>query len=617
MEVRQEKPPAYSHHHHHHHPDSLQLPSVPTTDPQANNATEPIHLPDLKSLGLPVSTAHSRNTSLTDDQYHSHALPHHAREQPWQPSFTPLSHVVFPRVPSTAPRSVADVDMASPMDTESIMSMDEQPPNPAQRTDLNSKELMAVEAIVGLGNPDYIMSPSTRSATMQSQVGPHPGQEPEPLLSLLTSSHPWLGGTINNSMSAYSTTKAYSPRFIQYSADFVERNVANTVGTVGRRTGVEGSLRRYLGDRRPSDQNLPNHKRRRVEDDSLDIEQGLQTPPLRTFRARGDSDVVFGRDELLPPPYDSNRSPEYEERSDNQTDRYHDHRHSDSRPVHWSTRMIITTSGLGAALSEKSLRSLKFCLGILRQATNHLGNVMRALRLVLSDYESSTRPLPTDFKSSDSEKGVGSGRLLREIEEHQREAQARMLAERIKTLSEDIWQTLKNVVASVSRYTGGALPDNAGALVRRQLLSVPQRWQAASAASSQQEQDRSNGAPTEVRTANRMLAFATEGLDMMAQVSMVVESTIVSAEQWLDSLGRKRSRQSEETEAGDEKMGGGDRDAAMQTPLAQGQQLPQQQQALHALYAQLAQEQQQQRQQQAQYPVAPAARTQDENEIPK
>ena len=36
-----------------------------------------------------------------------------------------------------------------------------------------------------------------------------------------------------------------------------------------------------------------------------------------------------------------------------------------------------------------------------------------------------------------------------------------------------------------------------------------------------------------------MIAFATEGLDMMAQVNTVVKTTLESAENWLQSLGRR------------------------------------------------------------------------------
>jgi hypothetical protein len=36
-----------------------------------------------------------------------------------------------------------------------------------------------------------------------------------------------------------------------------------------------------------------------------------------------------------------------------------------------------------------------------------------------------------------------------------------------------------------------------------------------------------------------MVAFATEGLDMMSQVSHVVKATLDSAERWLERAGRR------------------------------------------------------------------------------
>ncbi|OMP85584.1 Clock-controlled protein 8 [Diplodia seriata] len=274
----------------------------------------------------------------------------------------------------------------------------------------------------------------------------------------------------------------------------------------------------------------------------MDIEQGLHTPPVRAARTRGDSDISSVREETLPP-YDTERSPEYEERTAN------GHRqlallngnqksgNESSQSSHWSTRVMITTSGLGVALSEKSLRSLKFCLNLLRDATAHIGTAMRALRMVLEDFEKATN----GSSQYNDEKCVGSRQLMRDMEEQQREQESRRLANRIKAISQEIWETIKKVCSSVSQYTGGALPENAGNIVRRQLLSVPQRWQAATAATTRNGQEGENGEPAEVRGANRMLAFGKEGLDMIAQVSLVVESTIKSAEQWLDSLGRKRT----------------------------------------------------------------------------
>jgi hypothetical protein len=107
-----------------------------------------------------------------------------------------------------------------------------------------------------LTQADFARSPTAHSITLSARS---PTAEPEPLLSLLTSNHPWLGGTINGSISAYNTTKGYTPRFVQYGAELIERNIGspmvNTVSSVGRRTGMEQNIRRYLGEqgRRPSD----------------------------------------------------------------------------------------------------------------------------------------------------------------------------------------------------------------------------------------------------------------------------------------------------------------------------------------------------------------------------
>ena len=53
--------------------------------------------------------------------------------------------------------------------------------------------------------------------------------------------------------------------------------------------------------------------------------------------------------------------------------------------------------------------------------------------------------------------------------------------------------------------------------------------------------------------ANRVLVLAKEGLDMMAQVSGVLDGTIVSAEEWCERLGRTR-REEREQENDDRSM---------------------------------------------------------------
>ena len=62
-------------------------------------------------------------------------------------------------------------------------------------------------------------------------------------------------------------------------------------------------------------------------------------------------------------------------------------------------------------------------------------------------------------------------------------------------------------------------------------MSLPQRWRLVSA--------NQTGESETSRGAHRMVAFATEGLDMMSQVSHVVKATLDSAERWLERAGRR------------------------------------------------------------------------------
>lgn len=121
-----------------------------------------------------------------------------------------------------------------------------------------------------------------------------------------------------------------------------------------------------------------------------------------------------------------------------------------------------------------------------------------------------------------------------------------MLAERIKSLGADILKTVQSVVNAVNQYTGPALPENAAALVRRQILSIPHRMRAAetnaSTATSPTEgsSGQSSADSMAIRSGRKWLDFATQSLDMIEQVNLVVSGTIRSAERWLESMGRKK-----------------------------------------------------------------------------
>jgi hypothetical protein len=365
------------------------------------------------------------------------------------------------------------------------------------------------------------------------------------MLSLITSTHPWLGGTINGSISAYNLTKGYSPRFVKYGAELIERNVGspmvNTVSSVGRRTGMEQNLRRYLGEahRRPSDLEQGDteaaRKRPRVASPAGDA---MEVDARASPRTRMGSHSSYA--ESLPA-YDDQRSPNYED--DDNTAMLESTRKEPAqsstpqdRRVAWSTQLIMTTSGLGVALSAASLRSLRQCLHLLRGATSHIDSVMQALKLVLEEYEAALR----NRRQSDGYASPNEKHTVKTTTSggEEKDDQVYRIAERIKVLSSDIWTTLQSVVQSVSRYTGGALPQNASQVVRTQLLSVPQRWQLAGRRTAGTDEAADGNEGEAVRGANRMLAFAMEGLDMMGQITTVVDGTVQSAESWLSRIGR-------------------------------------------------------------------------------
>lgn len=123
------------------------------------------------------------------------------------------------------------------------------------------------------------------------------------------------------------------------------------------------------------------------------------------------------------------------------------------------------------------------------------------------------------------------------------DAERSVLNAKIAELKNDVLKTLKEVVDIVSKYAGGALPENARVLVRKHLTSLPQRFRLASANTRRTAE----GGDREVTEgANRVMVLAKEGLDMMAQVSGVLDGTIVSAEEWCERLGRKKREEQSE-----------------------------------------------------------------------
>ncbi|KAI0401982.1 transcription factor Opi1-domain-containing protein [Xylaria palmicola] len=407
---------------------------------------------------------------------------------------------------------------------------------------------MAAEALGDL-RADFVSSPIRRSTPPRSPRSLALGQQPEPLLSLLTTSHPFLATTIDNATSAYTNSKNYYPR-IKTSIEYVEGYVipiANTVGSVGRVTGVEDGVRWFLRRSKPHGDELEGQgskKRRKVGSGDGNYKDMTPEPGSGAQTPRASSDNSYERrlsitstvDTL--PAYDELRSPPYAENGPG----------PDGRPngPAWQSRLIMSTSGLSIAMSEESLRSLKYCLGWLRWANAHIGNVVNSLTITMEKYEQRGHESDGDHTMQ----GNSSGQDTEDRSQ---------LAAKIGLLRLDVLKTLQDAINTVSQYAGGALPENARELVRRHLTSLPQRFHLASMASDREASARTEASIEEGRqgqekqeeketreSARRVLLLAKEGLDMMSQVSGVLNGTLVSAEEWCERLGKKKREQRED-----------------------------------------------------------------------
>ncbi|KAI9668998.1 MAG: hypothetical protein M1817_005155 [Caeruleum heppii] len=477
-------------------------------------------------------------------------------------------------------------DISNPADEESVTSTEDNHHRAGSVLSMDDPDVRIAAQALGDLRADFIHSPPNQSSPLPppfSTLDPamngerRSSQQPEPLLSLLTTSHPLLSTAINGSLSAYSTSKSYSPRF-KSGAEFVERHigspVATTVNTVGRRSGVEGGVRWWLGSRRGSaiqqgagsrrgsavqqssedEEGEGAHKRQKVNNvsrnGSIDLERNLYMG-LQEYGQRRQSQLSF---ESLPA-YDDYRSPSYDSQNALITTQKSEDGRDGNANSTWQSRLMLSTSGLGIAMSDESLRSLKYCLTWLRWANIHLGKVIIALKDVLEEWDQSqARVNSADPPSPASPKTVTNGHTSPgdtstsgPVIPHPAVDEA-AISQKIHELKRDVLKTLKKVVDVVSKYAGGALPENARLLVRRHLTSLPQRFHLA-ATSNPTMSDALQPTSETASSAHRVMVLAREGLDMMAQVSGVVDGTIVSAEEWCERLGRRKRGEPEEDPA--------------------------------------------------------------------
>ncbi|TVY43127.1 Clock-controlled protein [Lachnellula occidentalis] len=521
-----EQPPSYSQSH---DPQTLDFPSVPTIPPITHHDRTLPPLPPAPTEPRPRAEEH---------------------QFVW-PSSNPLTAYYQPGPSQLSPKNSSTIGIDSP----SLMDLD----TPESRGRRGGSVLsiddpdvrLAAEALGDL-RADFIQSPPQQhtSPPSSSRNPQARGEQPEPLLSLLTTSHPLIGTAIGGSISAYSASKNYSPRF-KSSAEYVERRftpVVNTVGSVGRITGVEGGVRWFLGEKSQpfdiEDTTEGSHKRRKVgaNDHESDRNASRDSHPFYQQELQHRQRTLSQADSL--PAYDEYRSPSYEAAQQALVPtRQQDEPQSPGSS--WQSRLVLSTSGLSVAMSEESLRSLKYCLGWLRWANEHIGKVILALKSVLEGYDNSASS-ETSGKITNSD-----GQLVVRTDSERSALNAKVAA-----LKSDVLKTLKEVVDIVSRYAGGALPENARVLVRRHLTSLPRRFKLANSRHGDAGNSRNleQGDAEVANGANRVLVLAKEGLDMMAQVSGVLDGTIISAEEWCERLGRNRREEAEEAGDGDGEM---------------------------------------------------------------
>ncbi|KAG6037448.1 hypothetical protein E4U41_005090 [Claviceps citrina] len=518
-------------------------------------------LPSLSS----VTGVHAlRGEAPREDRQHPASHSSHSLPIQWPPLNGPLAY----RQSSPAPLNMHGADSPSrTMDLDGNNSVSSAPSpgrySPSNCVNLDDPDVRLAAEALGELRADFISSPPDTASLAASspKLGgchrtPSSSQtrspRPEPLLSLLTTAHPLVASTIGGASTAYGGAKNFSPRF-KSGAEYVEgylTPLAKTVNSVGRVTGVEGGVRWFLSNRRHDgtvNSNENSKKRRKVgqgdegaNKKTRDMATGdfdlFTSTPCSNRRSSSASTV----DTL--PAYDEMRSPAYSEAAPSSQEIPR------SAPPYgsWQSRLMTSTSGLSVAMSAESLKSLKYCLRWLRWTNGHMRQVIGNLKTTLEEYEQTAGAQAATLAASDCHQdGEGAGSEGNHHDGRTPEQARTELTNKINTLKVDVLKTLQETINTVSKYAGGALPENARTLVRRHLTSLPQRFRVASMTETPanrgvQGQGHDGGDSAVQEGGQKVLVLAKEGLDMVTQITGVLDGTIFSAEQWCERMGKRR-----------------------------------------------------------------------------
>jgi hypothetical protein len=186
----------------------------------------------------------------------------------------------------------------------------------------------------------------------------------------------------------------------------------------------------------------------------------------------------------------------------------------------------VTAGGIGAAVSEESMKSLKYCLHWLHYATAHLDHQVGILQEFILSLSSSHLQRTSEGALATSE-----------------DARAANILDGIKR---EVVETIRKVVDVVSKYAGSALPEQAKRYVRSSILGLPEKWARAMAGQQAEPATITNGdatqdsssavttapqSPSTTHTAaERTLTFAVESLDMLRGVLGIFTDSVERAD---------------------------------------------------------------------------------------
>lgn len=232
----------------------------------------------------------------------------------------------------------------------------------------------------------------------------------------------------------------------------------------------------------------------------------------------------------------------------------------------WQT-VLVEAGGLGAAVSEESLKSLRYCLQWLLVSYAH--SLLPSLTLWLTGSMLQYATAHLDHQITTLRDFIAS---LQRQARHDGQSDALVTASASAHLSQikhDVVETIRKVVDVVSKYAGVALPEQAKRYVRQSILGLPVKWASAIEGGRRDGRGASVGAASDVSTpraermddpyamsgvspaptstaapgaqqvvlgrteeaAERVLTFAVESLDMLKSVTSIFGESVQKAEE--------------------------------------------------------------------------------------